>query len=204
MADSEHPSRINSNADGGEAVWRTLRSVLRAQRAAPPLQLIPRDREPEASFGQRRLWFLERLTPATAIHNDTIAHLLVGKLSVPALERALGEIVRRHEALRTTLRWSGDTLVQDIHPPSGFVVEIEDLQCFAGAQLAAYVRARTQHEAGTPFDINRSPLLRARLFPLAVERHCLVLTMHHLASDGWSFEVLMRELCDLYTAFVAN
>jgi aspartate racemase len=204
MADSEHPSRINSKADGGEAVWRTLRSVLRAQRTAPPLQPIPRDREPEASFGQRRLWFLERLTAASAVHNDTIAHLLVGKLSVPALERALGEIVRRHEALRTTLRWSGDALVQDIHPPSGFVVEIEDLQLLAAAQLAVYVETRTHREAGTPFDINRPPLLRARLFRLAVERHCLVLTLHHLASDCWSFEVLMRELCDLYTAFVAN
>ena len=123
---------------------------------------------------------------------------------MPALEQALGEIVARHEALRTTLRWSGDTLVQNIHPPSVFVIRVEDLRASAGSHVAERLEAGTQQEASAPFNIDQPPLLRAKLFRLTDDEHRLVLTMHELVFDGWSFDVFMRELCALYTAFVAN
>jgi len=194
----------SADPDRGKAVWHTLRSVLQAQRAALPLQPVPRDGLPHASFGQQRLWFLERLIPGSAIHNYTTAYALIGPLILPALEQALGEIVRRHEALRTTLRWSGDALVQDIHPPSVFVIRVEDLRVSAGSHVAERLEAGTQQEASAPFNIDQPPLLRAKLFRLTDDEHRLVVTTHHLVFDGWSFDVFMRELCALYTAFVAN
>jgi aspartate racemase len=142
--------------------------------------------------------------PGGATHNQTIAYRLVGELSVPALERALGEIVRRHEALRTTLRWSGVVLVQHIHPPSAFAIAVEDLQGLAATDRTVRADRETELEARAPFDIERPPMLRARLFRLAPAEHRLAVTVQHLAFDGWSFDVFMRELCALYAAFVVN
>src|SRR3954447_9891879 len=98
---SSAPS-TGSRRAGAEASWGALRNVLRAQRRAPPLQPVSRHAPMAASYAQQRLWFLERLAPGNATHNQTVAYRLRGTLSQPALQRALDEIVRRHEVLRTT------------------------------------------------------------------------------------------------------
>jgi amino acid adenylation domain-containing protein len=196
--------RDRAGNDGREALWRTLQTVLQRRQAAPPLERIGRDRPPEASFGQQRLWFIERLMPGSAMHNQTIAYRLLGQLSIPALERALGEIVRRHEILRTTLRWSDGALIQHIHPASAFAIAVEDLQSLAPTERTSRVERETALEARTPFDLDRPPLLRAKLFRLTHAEYRLELTVQHLAFDGWSFDVFMGELCTLYAAFVAN
>ena len=197
-------ARVTEDAShsGREALWRAVRSVVQAQRMAAPLQRMRHDTPSPASFGQQRLWFLEQLTPGTAIHNQTMAYRFVGRLSVPALKRAFGEIVRRHQALRTTFKWCSDGLLQDVHPPSDFTICVEDLRGCADADRMPMLEAATEHEACKPFDIDRSPLLRAKLFRLADDEHRLVVTFQHLAIDGWSFDVFMRELCALYTAYV--
>jgi amino acid adenylation domain-containing protein len=188
---------------GREALWSAMRTVLQAQRLGPPLERVARDDPLLASFGQRRLWFIERLIPGSATYNQTIAYRLAGLLSLPALERSLQEIVRRHEALRTTLRWVGDELIQHIHPPGPFVIRVEDLRALERTARAVRVEQATDLEAREPFDLDRPPLLRAMLLRLADDEQRLVVTMHHLAFDGWSFDVFMRELCGLYAAFVA-
>lgn len=189
---------------GREALWSAVRTALRAQRAGPSLEPIPRDRPPVASFAQRRLWFVERLSVGSAMHNQTVVFRLIGNLTLPALEASLTEIVRRHEALRTSLRWSGDDLIQEVHPSTPFAVPVVDLRMADAAHRAERVEHATEQEARTPFDIDLPPLLRAKLFRLAGDEHRLVVTVHHLAFDGWSFTVFMHELCALYAAFVAG
>jgi amino acid adenylation domain-containing protein len=205
VGDRPHPvSRATSESVGREALWSAMRTVLQAQRVGPPLERIARNAPHLASFGQRRLWFVERLIPGSATYNQTVAYRLSGLLSLSALERSLQEIVRRHEALRTTLRWVNDELIQHVHPPTPFVMRVEDLRVLDETARALRVEQATELEAREPFNLDRSPLLRAALLRLADDQQRLVVTMHHLAFDGWSFDVFMRELCGLYDAFVAN
>jgi aspartate racemase len=195
---------IESSLSGREASWRALRNVLQAQRATPPVRRARPDVPASASFGQQRLWFIERLAPDTATNCQTVAFRLMGELSVRALERALSEIVRRHEALRTRLEWAEDRLLQHVIPPSDIAIAIEDLRDLSEPQRPARTEALTRDEATQPFDIDHPPLLRARLLRIADKELRLLLTVQHLAFDGWSFAVLMRELRALYEAFVAN
>jgi thioesterase domain-containing protein len=198
-SDAEAPAQT-----GREALWSAVRGALHAQRSGPPLERFARDRPLVASFAQRRMWFIERLAPGSATHNQSVVFRLMGPLRLPPLEASLTEIVRRHEALRTSLRWLGDDLIQEIHPPGAFDVALDDLRPLDAARRAERLERKTRQEASRPFDIDRPPLLRARLFRLAEDEHHLVMTMHHLAFDGWSFVVFTRELCALYAAHVAG
>ena len=205
MTDGAHCGRPEgARHDGREASWRAMRTVLQQQRTGPPLAPGGRGDPPLASFAQRRLWYVERLLPGSATWNQTVVIRLTGPLSPAALERSLHEIVRRHEALRTTLCWSGEELVQHVHPAPPFVIPVDDFGELAEAARAERVLRATEREARTPFDLDRPPLLRARLLRLTGDQRHLVVTVHHLAFDGWSFDVLMRELCALYAAFAVG
>jgi amino acid adenylation domain-containing protein len=187
--------------EGREALWTAVRSVLRSQRAGSPLVPVARDAPLPASFAQQRLWFLERLAPGSSTYNQTVAYRMIGPLSIRSLERGLSEILRRHEALRTTLELVDGQVVQRIHPPPVFAMPVVDLRRLDAAQREDEARQRAAADAREPFDFERAPLMRATLLRMTEREHLLVLTMHHLAFDGWSFEVFMRELCALYGAF---
>ncbi|HEX6911521.1 MAG TPA: amino acid adenylation domain-containing protein, partial [Longimicrobium sp.] len=163
------------------------------------LEKMSRTRTAPVSFAQERLWFLDRLQPDSALYNIPAALRLSGPLDVPALERALGEVVRRHEALRTTFSAEGDVPVQVIAPFAGFALPVEDLAGAAHAEAEA--RRRAAGEAARPFDLGTGPLFRATLLRLAADEHLLLLCMHHIVSDGWSLGVLQGELAALYDAF---
>ncbi|MCP4662247.1 MAG: amino acid adenylation domain-containing protein, partial [bacterium] len=180
---------------------------------APPLEPLPRDLPRDAvplSFAQQRLWFLDRLKPGGSGYNLPMALGLQGVLRFAALERALVEIVRRHESLRTTFDLVGEEPVQRIRsgveaafprrgPNGGLpVVDLGGLAAPAQEHLA---RRLARWEAERPFDLTRGPLLRATLLRLAAADHVLLLTMHHVTSDAWSMEVLSREVGELYRAF---
>ncbi|HEX6863424.1 MAG TPA: amino acid adenylation domain-containing protein, partial [Thermoanaerobaculia bacterium] len=160
----------------------------------PPLVPVSRDREIPLTFSQESLWFLYQLDPASPAYNVPATALVSGRLDPAVLEGTLTEIVRRHEALRTTFRMSGGRPVQEIHPPAPVPLPVIDL---AGNPEEARKLARS--EALRPFDLTRGPLLRARLVRLAEEEHLFLLTMHHAVSDEWSVAVLMREVGALYT-----
>ncbi|HEX2091053.1 MAG TPA: condensation domain-containing protein, partial [Longimicrobiaceae bacterium] len=153
------------------------------------------------SFAQERLWFLEQLEPGTALYNIPLATRLSGALDVPALERAFGEIVRRHEALRTTFRAVEGAAVQVVHPPREVKLTVEDLTGAPPEERDAVVGHIAREEGLRPFDLVRGPLFRVRLLRLDREEHALLVTMHHIVSDGWSVGVLDRELAVLYGAF---
>jgi len=172
--------------------------------AAPPIPRVVRDgRDGDLplSFAQERLWFLERLaagTPAghSPAYNVPAFLRLRGPLDVEALRAALTGIARRHETLRTTFPEVGGEPVQRIAPPAPFPLAVADL---AGApDPAAAARRRAGEEAARPFDLQNGPLARAVLLRLAADDHVLGLTLHHAVTDGWSTEVLLRELTALY------
>ncbi|HYH79590.1 MAG TPA: amino acid adenylation domain-containing protein, partial [Longimicrobium sp.] len=167
----------------------------------PPVLPVARDRAVPLSFAQERLWFLDRLQPGSALYNVPDALRLSGALDVDALERALGEIVRRHEALRTVFRELDGGPVQVIAPFEGFSLPVEDLSTLDATSRAAIAKRRVDAEAVFPFDLSAGPLFRARLIRLGDEEHLLLLSMHHTVSDGWSSGLLRHELSVLYTAF---
>jgi amino acid adenylation domain-containing protein/FkbM family methyltransferase len=157
-----------------------------------------------ASFAQERLWFMDRLSPGGSVYNVSRALRLAGPLDAAALERALGEVVRRHAPLRTTLRAEKDAVVQVVAPFAGFALPVGDLSALPAATREDEARRRAGEHALRPFDLAEGPLFRAALLRLGADDHVLLLTMHHAVSDGWSLEVLFRELGALYAAFRAG
>ncbi|HEY0022711.1 MAG TPA: amino acid adenylation domain-containing protein [Longimicrobium sp.] len=153
------------------------------------------------SFAQERLWFLDQLDPGSAAYNVPGSWRLRGALDEAALERALGEIVRRHDALRTTFREVNGSPVQVIAPFDGFTLRVDDLSGFPAADRDAEATRRATEDAALPFDLAAGPLFRAALLRLGEESRVLLLSMHHIVSDGWSMGVFFRELTALYMAY---
>jgi amino acid adenylation domain-containing protein len=167
----------------------------------PPVAPVDRDRPLPLSFAQERLWFLDRLEGGSASYNIPTALRLRGALDVDALERSLGEIVRRHESLRTVFREVDGGAVQVIAAFAGFALPIDDLSTLDPAAREVEVRRRTTENAARPFDLAAGPLFRAALLRVADEEHVLLMCIHHIVSDGWSSGVLLRELSALYAAY---
>ena len=153
------------------------------------------------SFSQRRLWFIEQLIPGNPFYNVPMGTRLIGPLDTSALERSLNEIVRRHEALRTTFNVSAGEPVQVVLPHLSISIPVIDLSELPEHKKEAELKCLSLDEDLQPFDLTRAPLVRAKLIRLGAEEHVLFLTMHHIISDGWSLEVLLREVRLLYEAF---
>ncbi|MBZ4423315.1 non-ribosomal peptide synthetase, partial [Myxococcus sp. RHSTA-1-4] len=198
------PLRVLFETSSLEELARKVDEALasgQASRVAPP-RPVQRDAAMPLSFAQQRLWFLDQLQPGAAAYNIPVALRMEGPLDVVALERAFAEVVRRHEALRTTFGGEGGTAVQLIHPAKPFVLPVVDLSGAEDREDQALHLA--QRELSLPFDLAAGPLLRATLLKLGDTRHMLLLTMHHIVSDGWSMGVLIREMAALYEAFHAG
>jgi amino acid adenylation domain-containing protein len=152
------------------------------------------------SFAQQRLWFFEQLQPDTAVYNLPLAFRLCGLLNVNALEYAIGEVVRRHEALRTTFAVDQGQPVQVVAPTLALTVEHIDLSHLPEADRDSEARRVLVHESRRLFDLSGGPLLRVCLLQLAPEEHTLLIVVHHIVSDGWSIRILLRELSANYDA----
>ena len=179
-------------------------ALLRGASAAPRIRPAARDGDPPLSFAQQRLWFLDQMEPGSPAYNIHRAIRLTGRLEVGALERALNEIARRHESLRATFTVRDGRPLQVIAPPVPLPLPVTDLRALPGDEAEAEARRLAEAEAHRPFDLAQGPLLRADLLRLGDGEHLLLLTMHHIVSDGWSMGVLLRELAALYSAFLAG
>jgi amino acid adenylation domain-containing protein len=168
--------------------------------AAPPIVPVPRGEELPLSFAQERLWFLDRLQPETSTYNLPVAVRLHGPLDVAAFAASLREVVRRHESLRTTFVVQGDRPVQRILPDLHLAVPLFDLEALPDAAREAVAKRIAMEVGRLPFDLAAGPLVRAALARLAVDEHLAVLTLHHIVADGWSIDVLIREVAALYGA----
>jgi len=188
-----------------------IMTFLRQNQSAPktnPIQPVPRSQPLPLSFSQQRLWFLEQLGSG-ATYTIPAAFQLRGRLNIPALAQTLAEIVRRHESLRTTFAPVEGQTCQVIHPPGPVELPVIDLRHMPPEAQAAEVERLARREALHPFDLSADLMLRASLLRLGspadaahpAQEHVLLLTMHHIASDGWSSGVLVRELTALYSAF---
>jgi amino acid adenylation domain-containing protein len=153
------------------------------------------------SFAQQRLWFLDQLEPGSPFYNVPAAVRLKGSLSDDALERSLYEIIRRHETLRTSFAEIDGQPMQIIAPEINWRLERRDLREMSEGSREAEAQRLATEEARRPFDLTRAPLLRAALLRLDEDEHMLLLTMHHIISDGWSLGVFIHELGALYVAF---
>jgi amino acid adenylation domain-containing protein len=171
--------------------------------AAPPIRPVPREGSLPLSFAQERLWFLDRLAPGNAAYNIPLALAARGDLSLPALAAALGEMVRRHEALRTTYEPRGDRPAQVIAPPTPFRLPLVDLSGLPKAMRREEARRLADETVAAPFDLERDPVLRARAVRLGPAEHALLLTVQHIAADGWSVGVMVEEIAALYPAALA-
>ncbi|HWQ32046.1 MAG TPA: amino acid adenylation domain-containing protein [Blastocatellia bacterium] len=171
---------------------------------APPIRPVPREGELPLSFAQQRLWFLWQLEPDSPFYNIPSAVRLSGQLDVDALERSLNEVIRRHESLRTTVLTRDGKAVQVIAPELTLHLPVEDLSALPDAQREAVARQRAAEEAQLTFDLERGPLIRARLLRLAEDEHVALYTLHHIISDGWSMNLLIREIAALYAAFTSG
>ncbi|HSU12937.1 amino acid adenylation domain-containing protein [Longimicrobium sp.] len=156
------------------------------------------------SSDQERFWFLDRLGQGGPAYNISAALRLTGGVDEAALERALGEVVRRHEPLRTVFREADGVPVQVVAPFAGFRLAVDDLSALPAAEREAEVLARHRALSGHRFDLTAGPLFLARLLRAGEKEHVLLLCMHHMVSDGWSMRVLYRELWTLYDAFRAG
>ncbi|HET7865310.1 MAG TPA: amino acid adenylation domain-containing protein, partial [Burkholderiaceae bacterium] len=186
----------------------TLKEMAQAVRQASGSRLAaiaPADRSMPLplSFAQQRLWFLDQLDQgAGAAYHLPTGVRLQGVLDVPALQAALDRIVARHEALRTCFTLSAHGAVQRIAAPDiGLPLRHHDLGTMPGPQRESQLQRLADEEASAPFDLAQGPLIRARLVRLADTDHVLLVTMHHIVSDGWSMGVLIREFGALYSAF---
>jgi surfactin family lipopeptide synthetase A len=153
------------------------------------------------SFAQKRLWFLEQLESGTSTYNIPNAIRIQGELKIPILEASLNEIIKRHEALRTTFAMMNGQPVQIISPPQALTLTIVDLEKIHQAQQEAQILQIATTEAQQPFDLMKDLLLRVKLLRLSKQEHVLLLTMHHIVADGWSIGILLREMTALYEAF---
>jgi amino acid adenylation domain-containing protein len=171
---------------------------------APPLVRVERSGRAPASFVQQRLWFLDQLEPGSAFYNVPLTIKLTGVLNVDSLERALNEIVRRHEVLRTTFSQADGEPQQIISPAEPFRLPVTDLSNMPDEERLAEMRRLISEEAAGPFDLIRGPLLRVSLLRTGAEEHTAMLTMHHIVSDGWALAIFIREVAALYAAYRAG
>nr|WP_256560316.1 non-ribosomal peptide synthase/polyketide synthase [Myxococcus dinghuensis] len=172
------------------------------QAKAPTLQRAPRTEDLPLSFAQQRLWFVDQLQPGTTVYNNPFPLRLRGTLDEAVLRRTFEELVRRHEALRTTFANKDGQPVQKIHAASFVPMQRVDLSRIAQEAVRRAEALRlVNEEVGRSFDLSKGPLIRTLLLKLQPDEHILVLHVHHIVSDGWSLGVFKRELSMLYEAF---
>jgi amino acid adenylation domain-containing protein len=185
--------------------WRIEETLQQGQSGVlPPIVAVSHDQQLLLSFAQQRLWFLDQLEPGSTAYIVPIALWLRGNLQAQALQQSLGEIIHRHEVLRTTFATQEGQPVQIIHPASLTPVIWVDLTALPESERLRWAQRLAQEDVENSFDLQRGPLLRVHLLRLATQEHVLLLTMHHAISDAWSREIWLHEFSTLYTGWVNN
>ena len=185
---------------------RECLGMLLGAREAVPSSKIARHEQAgfrEVSFAQERMWILDRLMPGSPLYNETVLIRLGRRANRDVIERSLNEIVRRHEALRTTFLGIDDHLVQVIAQELTIAVPLIDLSALPKQERRAEIDRLASEDGRRLFDLARGPLVRAVLLR-AGEESALVVTLHHIVCDGWSLRVLVRELATIEKASSAG
>ncbi|HKR11124.1 MAG TPA: amino acid adenylation domain-containing protein, partial [Pyrinomonadaceae bacterium] len=187
-------------ADLAQQIEQSLKRRSGLQLA--PIRPVSRDVDVPLSFAQQRLWFIDQLEPGAVSYNIPAAVKLNGKLDREALQQTLTEVVRRHEVLRTSFHNRDGKAVQVIHPAAPVELPLTDLSQLPEAEREAEVRRLARMEAQQAFDLSQGPLFVGTLLRLSEAEHVVLLTMHHIISDGWSIGLVINEVGTLYKAFL--
>jgi amino acid adenylation domain-containing protein/non-ribosomal peptide synthase protein (TIGR01720 family) len=193
-------SRLASLSPAKRALLQKMLEKPRGRADAIPRR--PSGAAPLLSFAQQRLWFLDQLEGPSATYNMPSAFRLSGPLDVDVLERAIREIVRRHEVLRTNFTQVDGTPVAVVHDGTDGYVSRIDLTAFDAVSREAEIVRRATEAARLPFDLARDRLLRVTVLCFSSDLHVMLVNMHHIVSDGWSLGVIVKEMLTLYTAMV--
>ncbi len=156
------------------------------------------------SFSQQRLWFIDQLYHGSSFYNIPIAFHVQGNLDIAALEQSLNEILKRHEVWRTNFKLINGESIQEIFPQSTWDLSIINREDLCSKDWEEEVKQIAADEAKKPFNLAKGLLVRATLLRLSEEEHVLLVTMHHIITDGWSCNVFLHELSSLYAAFSKN
>ncbi|ACE85089.1 non-ribosomal peptide synthetase [Cellvibrio japonicus] len=183
--------------------------VARARQAGeinrqPPIETVDRHQPIPLSYSQQRLWFLWHLEPESPAYNVGGMARFNGALDVDALDLALQALIERHETLRTTFPEVDGVPVQQVRDRSDVRLARHDLAHLEPADRQARLAALADREAHQPFDLEQGPLLRAHSIRFSDQEHYLVLTLHHIVTEGWAMDIFARELALLYEAFAAG
>ncbi|MEH2114172.1 amino acid adenylation domain-containing protein [Nostoc sp.] len=171
------------------------------QLQRPTIQRIEREGLLPVSFAQERVYFIQQLAPESIAYQFQATMRFQGQLNVPILQQCLNEIVLRHEIFRTTYPTVNGRLFQVIHPAQPISFRVIDLQTFPESEREIEAQCLIEAEVQKPFDLNQLPLVRWVLFKLSEQEHLLIHIEHHITHDGWSFNVFLGELLELYQAF---
>jgi amino acid adenylation domain-containing protein len=201
--DIEIPVRALFQAPTVAGLAASIEKIIYADHKAqvPPIERVARGTTLPLSFAQQRLWTYDQLEPESYFYNCPVAARLTGPLNAAAFEQTLKEIVNRHEVLRTRF------VVIDGMPKQAIIERMEvelpviDLSHMPEAERESEARQLARQEWRKPFDLSTGPLIRAGLLRLSDHEHVLLLTMHHIVSDGWSMGVLIGEIKALYEAY---
>lgn len=199
----EIPLRALFDAPTVNGLAEHVESAIRARQNFPvsPLEAVSKRNDLPLSFAQQRVWFFDQMEPGNPAYNIPFAVRLKGELDHAALELALTEIVRRHEALRTTFPVVDNVPVQHVAPPRNVALPLFDLSALSERERELEVESLATAEARKPFDLAHGPLLRITLLRLADDEYVTLMTMHHIVSDAWSIGILVRELATLYPVY---
>ncbi|OQY29315.1 MAG: hypothetical protein B6244_04175 [Candidatus Cloacimonetes bacterium 4572_55] len=183
---------------------KTLLTASPTTKTDIEVRRVSRDQNLPISFSQQRFWFLDRLEPGNPAFHIPLVYRLKGHVNIPALESALSEIVRRHESLRTTFATYNREQIQVIAPKMNITAHVVDLRSSSPEKREEKAAQLGSDEAKQQFDLLHGPLFRIKLLRIEDQEHLLLLTMHHIISDGWSLSIFIKELAILYKAFVAG
>ena len=172
--------------------------------AAPELRRLNREGGMPLSFAQQRLWFIDQFDPATSAYIIAVAVKLEGSFNIVALEQALSQIIRRHEALRTRFVSTAGEPMQVIEPWEGKNLAVLDLSGLGEQQREKTIRGIIEEESSRGFDLTRGPVIRQSVLRINQQEHVLLVSVHHIVSDGWSGRIMMREIASLYEAFITG
>ena len=187
-----------------EGLSAEKREILEALLRREKVGELPAGRTAPLSSAQQRLWFLEQMTPQSPFYNVDMGSRIHADIDVKAMRRALNEIVRRHEILRTSFLARDGQPVQVVAPKMELACPLFDLSGIEAPEREAEVMRLATEEARRPFDLTRPPLVRTTLLRVSEQDFVFLLTMHHIIADGWSMQVFAQELTALYTAFRAG
>jgi amino acid adenylation domain-containing protein/FkbH-like protein len=180
-------------------------NLRKAARARPQVLAVQRSGPTPLSFSQERLWFLEQLGLVGAAYTLPLLLRLSGDLDLTAIQSSIDELVRRHETLRTSFGSENGVPYQIVRQPESLVIETTDLTDIDDSELREQrLSDLARAHLLRPFDLSSGSLVRAAVAKMGRQEHALLITMHHIISDGWSLNVLVREFCELYSAFAVG